>query len=204
MDHERALIATPVQGGKKRKAVAFQIDPLGLFPFSLAVLAGILLGSVVIPLPGTGSFSLGITGGPLIAALAVGHIQKIGPVNLSTHKALTDSLKEIGLFFFFAGAGLEGGRGFVAVLQSQGLLLLAMGFVLTMIPMTVGYLVSVKVLRLPLLNGLGSLTASMTSTPALGSLVQIAGTTDVIAPYAATYPIALILLIMVVQFLIFL
>ena len=57
-------------------------------------------------------------------------------------------------------------------------------------------------LRLPLLNGLGSLTASMTSTPALAMLVELSGTDDVAAPYATTYPIALITLVLTMQVLV--
>ena len=68
--------------------------------------------------------------------------------------------------------------------------------------MAAGYFVSRKLLRLPLLNGLGSLTASMTSTPALAMLVELSGTDDVAAPYATTYPIALITLVLTMQVLV--
>ena len=43
-----------------------------------------------------------------------------------------------------------------------------------------------------LLNNLGSITGGMTSTPALGTLISVAGTEDVASAYAATYPVALI------------
>ncbi|MBE5753635.1 MAG: permease, partial [Clostridiales bacterium] len=45
------------------------------------------------------------------------------------------------------------------------------------------------------LNSLGSITGGMTSTPALGSLISVAGTDDVASAYAATYPIALVLIV---------
>ena len=44
----------------------------------------------------------------------------------------------------------------------------------------------------------------MTSTPALGTLINVAGTEDVAAAYAATYPIALISVVLVVQFVVIL
>ncbi|MBR5188415.1 MAG: permease, partial [Clostridia bacterium] len=47
-------------------------------------------------------------------------------------------------------------------------------------------------------------TGGMTSTPALGTLISTAGTEDVAAAYAATYPIALIAVVLVSQFLIIL
>ena len=44
----------------------------------------------------------------------------------------------------------------------------------------------------------------MTSTPALGSLIAVAGTDDVASAYTATYPIALFGLVISSQFLILL
>jgi putative transport protein len=44
----------------------------------------------------------------------------------------------------------------------------------------------------------------MTSTPALGTLINVAKTEDVAAAYAATYPVALIAVVLVSQFLIIL
>ena len=60
------------------------------------------------------------------------------------------------------------------------------------------------VLKLSLLNNLGSLTGAMTSTPALGTLIGVAKTDDVAAAYAATYPIALIAVVLISQFLVIL
>ena len=58
--------------------------------------------------------------------------------------------------------------------------------------------------RLNILNILGSITGGMTSTPALGTLINVAGTEDVAAAYAATYPIALVAVVFVSQFIIIL
>ena len=88
------------------------------------------------------------------------------------------------------------------ILAEYGPSLILYGALLAIIPMTAGYFVSRKLLRLPLLNGLGSLTASMTSTPALAMLVELSGTDDVAAPYATTYPIALITLVLTMQVLV--
>ena len=42
----------------------------------------------------------------------------------------------------------------------------------------------------------------MTSTPALGTLIAVAGTDDVASAYAATYPIALVSVVLASQFLV--
>ena len=61
-----------------------------------------------------------------------------------------------------------------------------------------------QVLKLPILNNMGALCGGMTSTPALGSLIQVAGTDDVASAYASTYPIALVTVVLVEQMIVLL
>ena len=68
--------------------------------------------------------------------------------------------------------------------------------------MIIGFIIAKNILKLPLLNNLGSLTGGMTSTPALGTLINMAGTEDIAAAYAATYPIALIAVVLASQLII--
>ena len=68
--------------------------------------------------------------------------------------------------------------------------------------MVIGFLFAKYVLKISLLNALGSITGGMTSTPALGTLIQTTGTDEVAAAYASTYPIALIVVVLCSQFLI--
>ena len=75
---------------------------------------------------------------------------------------------------------------------------------MTLIPLILGFLFHKFVLRLYLLNNLGSLTGGMTSTPALGTLITVAQTDQVGASYAATYPIALISVVLSSQFMVLL
>lgn len=201
MERERALIALPNRVAEGEETSYKKLDPLGLFPFACAVALGILLGAITLPLPGGGTFSLGTTGGPLIVGLLIGHIGHLGAVDLRPDPKLYGPAKEIGLMLFFSGAGVEGGRGLAEILSTYGFSLLLYALVLVSIPLAVGFLVFHRLLKLPLLNGLGSMTASMTCTPSLAVLIQTAGTDDVAAAYATTYPIALITLVLLVQFL---
>ena len=199
MERERALISASKASAAAPSAAGKRLDALGFFPFSLAVLLGILLGSVSVALPGGGTFSLGTTGGPLIVGLLLGHIGRIGPIDLRPDPKIYATTKEIGLVLFFSCAGIEGGHALAAVLAAHGARLLLYGFALVAVPLAVGYVMFRKVLKLPLLNGLGSMTASMTSTPSLAVLIDLAGTDDVASAYATTYPIAMVLLVLIVQ-----
>ena len=180
------------------------IDGAGFFAFTLALTLGILLGNVRVPLPGGAEFSLGTTGGPLIVGLLFGHYAHIGPVDISISHSMLKVLRELGLMLFLVGAGVQGGAGFVETLRSEGGMLFVYGAVMTLIPMLVGYAVAAKLLKLSLFNNLGSITGGMTSTPALGTLIDVAGTDDVASAYAATYPIALVSVVLSSQFIVLL
>ena len=71
-----------------------------------------------------------------------------------------------------------------------------------LVPMIIGYVFARHILKLNLFNSLGSICGGMTSTPALGTLISVTGTDDVASAYAATYPIALLAVVLVSQFMI--
>ena len=73
---------------------------------------------------------------------------------------------------------------------------------MTIVPMAIGLVLAKYIMKLPLLNSLGSITGGMTSTPALGALIRTAKTDDVAAAYASTYPIALVLIVLACQLMI--
>ncbi len=210
--HERTLIGSAAHDGantpsgeKKR----LELDEFGFGAFGLAVVLGILLGSIKIPLSGEGfdgpCFSLGMTGGPLLMGLILAHFGHLGPISLKVDEHALKSFREFGLMLFLVGAGVEGGVELVEQIAASqyGIMIVVYGFaagaLMTLIPMVVGYLFARKICKLPLLNNLGSITGGMTSTPALGTLISVAGTDDVAAAYASTYPIALVLIVLASQ-----
>jgi putative transport protein len=215
MAKERALIAVPKTEAKteakteKKAKKTFDIDGYGLAAFGVAVVLGLLLGSIKIPLTSEGfsgsCFSLGMTGGPLIMALVLAHFGHIGPLNMRVNVQVLKIFREFGLVLFLLGAGVEGGVQLVQQIQNSeyGLMIVLYGFIagviITLVPMVVGYIFARKVCKLPLLNTLGSITGGMTSTPALGTLIAVAETDDVAGAYASTYPIALVLVVFACQ-----
>ncbi|MBQ2266028.1 MAG: permease [Clostridia bacterium] len=172
------------------------IDPFGIAPFALAAIFGLLFGSIKI-----GSFSLTTTGGYLLVSLVFGHFARLGKINLMPPAATLKVFREFGLMLFLIGAGIAGGAKFVECFQPIYFLY---GALMTIIPMIIGFFFAKYVLKLSLLNNLSSITGGMTSTPALGTLISVAGTEDVAAAYAATYPIALISVVLASQFIIML
>ncbi len=179
-----------------------KLDSMGLGAFSLAICLGVILGKVSVPLPGGASFALGNTGGALMMGLILGHYGRISRLSMEIMPGMLKTFREFGLIMFLIGAGVPGGDGFVRTLQEQGFILFVYGAIMTTIPMILGYFFARYVVKLCLLNNLGSITGGMTSTPALGALINSAKTDDVAAAYASTYPVALVMVVLASQFLI--
>lgn len=201
MEEERAKLSASfsikVKDSNKNRLM---MDDMGFFAFGCAIVLGVILAKITIPLPGGGEFALGTSGGPLIAGLIFGHFGHMGPVSLKIEKHNLEIMREFGLALFLLGAGVEAGAGFVEILKEQGAMLFFYGALMTLIPMLVGYFFAAKVLKLSVFNNLGSICGGMTSTPALGTLIHVTGTDVVASAYAATYPVALVMVVLASQF----
>ncbi len=192
MNEEVAMIAAKGgEGRKKKNLILTEVDEFGFMAFSLAAVVGILAGSISYR-----NFSLTTTGGCLLTALVFGHYGHIGKISIVPKSSTLKMLRELGLMLFLIGAGVSGGAKFIEYFEPVYFLY---GAIITILPMIIGFIIAKNVLKLPLLNNLGSLTGGMTSTPALGTLINMAGTEDIASAYAATYPIALIAVVLASQ-----
>ena len=207
MAYERSLLKPEVMESHEQKVEKklFKCDDFGFTALAIAVVSGLIVGGIKIPLFGGVNFSLGTTGGVLIMCLVFGHFGRIGSLSMEIPTATVKTLKELGLMLFLIGAGVDGGVSLVsAVGDDAGIV--AWGFiggvVITIVPMVAGFFLGKYVLKLPLLANLGSITGGMTSTPALGTLISTAETDDVAGAYASTYPIALVLIVIACNLLI--
>lgn len=188
MKHEVSLISSSETESKENTgkiAKLINIDPFGIAALVIAGALGIVIGNIKI----ADMFSLTTTGGTLLVSLLFGHFARIGKISIMPPESTLKVLREFGLVLFLIGAGIAGGAHFLAEFE---VIYFVYGVIITIVPLVIGFLFSKYVLKLNLLNNLGSLTGGMTSTPALGTLINVAGTENVAAAYAATYPLALV------------
>ena len=176
------------EDGKKR----WSIDEFGFFPFFATVALGMLIGSIRIPISSTSYFKFGSSGGTLIAGLIVGHFGHFGRIDMKVSKQTLNFFRELGLILFLVGAGIPGGVNFVSAFEW---IYIVYGIIMATVPMLLGFVLGKYVFKLSIFNNLGSITGGMTSTPALGSLISVAGTDEVSSAYAATYPLALVMIV---------
>ena len=82
-------------------------------PLGLGMVLGVLVGLIPIPLPGIGSFKLGLAGGVLIVALFLGWLGRIGSLTWTLPLTANLTLRNFGLTLFLATVGMNSGAPFV-------------------------------------------------------------------------------------------
>ena len=132
----------------------------------LGMVLGVLLGLLPIPLPGVGTVSLGIGGGPLIVALIVGRLRRTGPITWVMPLPANIVLRNFGLTLFLATVGINSGQAFLTTVVQTGPVLLLMGAIVVLVPVLLILGVGRWVLRIPYDDLLG-ITSAATGNPAI-------------------------------------
>ena len=165
-DERKKLSEANPEMPSKLTGKELELDPFGFCAFSIAAILGVLIGSFKF-----GNFSLTTTGGCLLLSLILGHFAKIGNISITPSESTLKVFRELGLMLFLIGAGIAGGAEFVKYFEWVYFIY---GIIMTMLPMIAGYFFAKYVLKINLLNNLGSICGGMTSTPALGTLISTA------------------------------
>lgn len=179
----------------------FQETNVHIFSLSIILLLGIIVGMMPISVPGLGTMTLGVAGGPLLIAIIIGHFGKVGPIHARYYQPSNRVIRDVGLVLFLAGAGTTAGSGIVEVVRTQGVGLIIGGALITIIPMVIAFVIALKLFHLSIIHSLGAICGGMTSTPGLGACNNLIDTEDPAIAYAAAYPIALIFIAIASQLL---
>ena len=170
-----------------------------------AIFAGILLGVLlglypfqIAGLPAT--VRLGLAGGPLVMAILLSHLGRLGPMVMHMPLNANRALRELGIILFLANVGLLSGEKFAAtVFSAQGLEWVLLGILVTMLPLLVVGYVARKVHRVNFMTLCGMLSGGMTDPPALAFATTMARCDSPAIAYAAVYPLTMLLRIVAAQ-----
>lgn len=175
-----------------------------LLPIFLGIALGVLVGCYPIAFQGVPApVRLGLAGGPLLVALVLSRIGRIGPLVWHMPVNANILLRELGITLFLACVGLKAGEKFFHVLtEGDGLLWMAYGAVITLVPVWVAALLGRLVLRLRFLTLCGVMAGSMTDPPALAFANTINHSDAPSVAYATVYPFTMFLRIVVAQLLV--
>ncbi|NOR75527.1 MAG: transporter, partial [Draconibacterium sp.] len=169
-----------------------------VLPIALGIIIGVLVGKINITL-GSFSFSLGLTGGVLIVALILGRIGKTGSILWTMSGAANQLLRQLGLILFLAAVGTGAGAQIVETFEKYGIELFLYGAIITIIPMIIAGIAGKFFFKMNILSLFGAISGSMTSTPGLAAADSMSETNAHSVAYATVYPVAMVLLIVVVQ-----
>lgn len=170
--------------GDSERAVVVA-DPIG---FSLGLLAGLALGLVPIPLPGT-TLQLGTAAAPLVVGLLLGRVGHTGPVSWQLPYATNQALRQFGVLLFLATIGLGAGPELVTALGSfDGLVLLGVGAVLTTLA-ALALIVVARALQLGAARLAGTIAGGQNQPAILAFAIERTGGDDrVNLAYALLFP----------------
>ncbi|MFI3295551.1 MAG: TrkA C-terminal domain-containing protein, partial [Rikenellaceae bacterium] len=177
-----------------------KLSDTDFFPIAMGIVLGVIFGQLNISFPGGLSFSPGLTGGVLIVALLLSAKGKTGPILWSMSGPANQLLRQLGLLLFLAEVGTSAGKNLVSTFQDSGLLLFGVGAAITIVPMLIAMLVGYGVFKISLLDLLGTITGGMTSTPGLAAADSMTDSNIPSVAYATVYPIAMVFLILFIQF----
>lgn len=173
-----------------------------LIPIFIGISLGVVLGNIPIHIPGVPfPVKLGLAGGPLVVAIILSRLGRIGRIIWYMPTSANLILREVGITLFLACVGLKAGEHFVEVLLSgAGVYWMACGAVITFVPLLVMALFARLSLKIPYLSLCGTLAGSMTDPPALAFANSLSGGSNASSvAYATVYPLVMLLRIVAAQ-----
>lgn len=179
---------------------AKRLSDTDFFPIAMGIVLGVLFGKLNISFGSGMSFSPGLTGGVLMMALFLSAIGKTGPILWSMSGPANQLLRQLGLLLFLAEVGTSAGKNLVSTFQESGFMLFGVGALITIVPMLVAAIVGRLVFKISMLDLLGTITGGMTSTPGLAAADSMTDSNIPGVAYATVYPIAMVFLILFIQF----
>lgn len=182
------------------------LNETNFIPIFIGIALGVIVGTLPIAIPNMPvPVRLGIAGGPLILAILLSRIGRIGPLLWYMPANANLAFRELGIVLFLACVGLKAGEKFFeTVFTAEGLNWLIGGFAITVIPILVIGLLARLVFKLNFTVISGLLAGSMTDPPALAFANAVSRSDAPSVAYATVYPLTMLLRIVTVQVLIIL
>lgn len=175
------------------------ISHVNLFSFGLGITIGLLIGMLEFSFPGGFKFSLGYAGGPLVVSLILGGLRRSGPFVWVLPYSANLTLRQFSLILLLAGIGINSGNSFISTFSSgNGLQIFGATLLLVILSTLVLLIIGYKLLKIPysILSGMAA------SQPAVLDFANDqAGNKLPNIGYTTILPIALILKILIAQFL---
>jgi putative transport protein len=163
------LIVSPDRQEEVRRYFGDTIKSAAEFSYvslGVGMVLGVLLGLIPIPIPGLGTVTLGITGGPLMVALMLGKLRRTGGLLWVMPLPANIVLRNFGLSLFLATVGINSGRPFLQTVSDSGALLLLIGAAVLLTTVIIVLVVGYLLLKIPF-DDLVGVASGATGNPAI-------------------------------------
>mgnify|MGYP004461449091 FL=1 len=171
-----------------------------LISIFIGIILGLVIGAIPIPIPGMASVKLGYAGGPIIMGIIVGTFgPRLHMITYTTQSANL-MLRSLGLSLYLACLGLDSGvHFFETVFRAEGAIWIALGFAITVIPVILVGLISLKQFKIDFGTSVGMLCGAMANPMALNYANDTLPGDNTSVAYATVYPLSMFARVIIVQ-----
>ena len=194
---ERALLKIEKVLGNAEK----ELNEPNLTSIYIGLVLGLVLGAVPISFPGI-SFpvKLGLAGGPIIVGILIGIYGSRFHLVTYTTRSANLMLRGFGLSLYLACLGLSsGGDFFESAISVTGALWVGLGFLITLLPVVVVGLASMRIFGVDFATVCGMLCGSMANPMALNYANDTLEGDHASVAYATVYPLSMFLRVILAQ-----
>lgn len=167
----------------------------------IGMILGLMVGCIPLSIPGISlPVKLGLAGGPIIVGILIGTFgPRLHMVTYTTQSA-NMMLRALGLNLYLACLGLDAGEHFFeTVMRPEGILWLALGLLITFVPVVITGIFAMRRLRLDFGSVSGMLCGSMANPMALSYANETIDGDNPSVAYATVYPVCMFLRVVVIQ-----
>lgn len=178
-------------------------DP-NLAAIFIGMVLSLIVGSIPISIPGISvPIKLGLAGGPIVVGILIGRFGPQFHMVTYTTRSANLMLRGIGLSLFLACLGLEAGGKFLeTIMRADGLVWIAAGFIITLLPSLAMTIAAMRWWRLDFGTAAGMVSGAMANPMSMTYANEITPGDDAPVAYATTYPLSMFARVVIVQLLV--
>lgn len=194
---ERALLKIEKVLGNAEK----ELNEPNLTSIYIGLVLGLVLGAVPISFPGISfPIKLGLAGGPIIVGILIGIYGPRMHLVTYTTRSANLMLRGFGLSLYLACLGLSsGGDFFESAISMTGALWVGLGFLITLLPVIVMGVISMRIFKVDFATACGMLCGSMANPMALNYANENLEGDHASVAYATVYPLSMFLRVVLAQ-----
>lgn len=176
------------------------LDEPNMVTIFIGIVLGLLLGCVPISVGLSTPVRLGLAGGPIIMGILIGAYGPRFHMIAYTTTSANLMLRSLGLSIYLACLGLDAGKDFLSVvMQPAALGWIGFGAAITILPVVIMSVVSVRWQNKSFATTAGMLCGAMANPIALGYVNDTLPGDKASVAYATVYPLAMFLRVIIAQ-----